>query len=32
MDKKQYLEMVNETKQEMLKSAYYGRNDPKNRQ
>lgn len=32
MDKKNYQELFDETKQEMLKSGYYRRNDPKNRQ
>lgn len=32
MDKKDYQEVFNETKQEMLKSGYYRRSDPKNRQ
>ncbi len=32
MDKKQYQVSIDETKQEMLKSGYYRRNDPKSRQ
>jgi hypothetical protein len=32
MDKKQYQEIINDIKQEMLKSGYYRRNDSKNRQ